>query len=145
MLYYKVTGTEKGVINLNIHRLLLCFLFTLFPLVSFSPFAPCSLLHSVESLDSSLQLKTLSSPENFANLGKKTLTKMNRVIVNVVNKLKNIGQNVFMKRGKTPVDKTISTMAERLSVLDTQLDKTWNDLEVSVKSSEGFSFDLSRI
>ncbi|ROT80257.1 hypothetical protein C7M84_001002 [Penaeus vannamei] len=89
------------------------------------------------------KLKTLSSPENFANLGKKTLTKMNRVIVNVVNKLKNIGQNVFMKRGKTPVDKTISTMAERLSVLDTQLDKTWNDLEAEVEgeADEGVSVD----
>lgn len=65
---------------------------------------------------------------------------MNRVIVNVVNKLKDIGQNVFMKRGKTPVDKTISTMAERLSVLDSQFDKTWNDLEVSSKFSKGISF-----
>ena len=55
---------------------------------------------------------------------------MNRVIVNVVSKLKEIGQSTLLKRGKTPVDRTVSALTEKLTVLDTHFDITWDELEV---------------
>ncbi|KAG7158731.1 Dynein heavy chain-like 15, partial [Homarus americanus] len=78
------------------------------------------------------KLKELSHPRKIVAVGRDTLTKMNRVIVNVVNKMKEIGQVNIMKRGKVSVEKTISTLAEHLTALGSQFDKTWKDLEAEV-------------
>ena len=76
-------------------------------------------------------MKKLSHPSNIAAVGKDTLGKMNRVIVNVVTKLKEIGLNSIMHKNKIPQDKTLHVMADGLSSLDAQFTKTWNSLEVS--------------
>lgn len=57
---------------------------------------------------------------------------MNRVVVNVVNKMKDIGQASFMKRGKASLESTAATLAQSLSALGDQFEKTWKNLEVSL-------------
>lgn len=75
-------------------------------------------------------MKELSQPETIVSVGRDTLTKMNRVIVNVVNKMKEIGQTSIMNRGKTSVEKTVTTLAESFTALGAQFDRTWDTLEV---------------
>lgn len=62
-----------------------------------------------------------------------TLGKMNRVIVNVVNKMKDIGQASIMKRGKASLESTAASLAQSLAALGEQFDKTWKNLEVRQK------------
>ncbi|KAK8727763.1 hypothetical protein OTU49_009447, partial [Cherax quadricarinatus] len=84
------------------------------------------------------KLKELSQPDKMAAVGRDTLARMNRVIVNVVNKVKEIGRSNILRRGKTSIEKTLSTFTDQLTALGLQFDKTWKDLEgeVVVKSDE---------
>ena len=77
-----------------------------------------------------LQIKDLGRPQNLARVSQDTLAKMNRVIVNVVNKMKDIGQVSIMKRGKASFDSTTASLAQSLAALGDQFEKTWNNLEV---------------
>ncbi|XP_047737517.1 uncharacterized protein LOC108679369 isoform X10 [Hyalella azteca] len=77
------------------------------------------------------QLKLLSEPENLKAVGRETLTKMNRVLVNVVTKLKDIAHTALLKRGQTSVDKTATALSDKLTSLDSHFAKTWTQLETS--------------
>jgi len=75
-------------------------------------------------------VKSLSEPDNIKAVGSETLNKMNRVLVNVVGKMKDIGQVALLKRGKTSTDKTADVLTDKLTILDEHFDKTWQKLEV---------------
>ena len=77
-----------------------------------------------------LQIKELGRPQNLARVSQETMGKMNRVIVNVVNKMKDIGQVSIMKRGKASLESTTASLAQSLAALGDQFDKTWTNLEV---------------
>lgn len=77
-----------------------------------------------------LQIKDLGRPQNLARVSQDTLAKMNRVIVNVVNKMKDIGQVSIMKRGKASFESTTAALAQSFAALGDQFEKTWNNLEV---------------
>ena len=55
--------------------------------------------------------------------------------MNVVSKMKDIGQTAILKRGNAPADKTVEAMADRLTVLDEHFDETWDELEVKRECS----------
>ncbi|KAK8398990.1 hypothetical protein O3P69_004239 [Scylla paramamosain] len=78
------------------------------------------------------KIKDLGRPQNLVRVSQDTLAKMNRVIVNVVNKMKDIGQVSIMKRGKASFESTTATLAQSLAALGDQFEKTWNNLEAEV-------------
>ncbi|MPC27037.1 hypothetical protein E2C01_020189 [Portunus trituberculatus] len=82
------------------------------------------------------KIKDLGRPQNLARVSQETLAKMNRVIVNVVNKMKDIGQVSIMKRGKASFDSTTAALAQSFAALGDQFEKTWNNLEAEVDSDE---------
>merc|ERR1711915_976895 len=88
------------------------------------------------------QIKTLSKPENLKSVGVDTVGKMNRVIVNAVNKMKEIGHATLMKKGKAAADKTVSAMADGFSALDQQFDKTWKMLQAEIKEPVQFEKEM---
>ncbi|CAL4067320.1 unnamed protein product, partial [Meganyctiphanes norvegica] len=88
------------------------------------------------------QIKTLSKGENLKAVGTDTLGKMNRVVVNVVNKMKEIGHATLMKKGKAAADKTVSAMADGFTALDQQFDKTWKMLQAEIKEPVHFEKEM---
>merc|ERR1739838_508729 len=91
------------------------------------------------------QIKTLSKSDNIKAVGADTLGKMNRVVVNVVNKMKEIGHATLMKKGKATADKTVAAMADGFAALDQQFDKTWKMLQAEIKEPVQYEKEMTEV